>query len=266
MGNKEKTTSHPQMLCSCLCVLRVILPQKQKPSSSQLPKYLSKWGIKESSDVLYMHRHECVSCVRVCESEQGCVEACVQFFGSTAARVLCSSGALLEAAVSIVWERRVSTYYTSQMVHRKYQREREREVQGRDGVTLFRLGSLWQHDSVGVNISLILSMCFPFKEHYSGLKWLSPPVFGFIFRKSTDHRGPVPPAPLPSVEQLMYSLSGPDDVSIEHIWFNTRLFVFLVKYYVCVCVHTQLTPCRKFDRFSVVCRYKAACLCSYSDI
>lgn len=74
-----------------------------------------------------MHRHECVSCVRVCESEQGCVEACVQFFGSTAARVLCSSGALLEAAVSIVWERRVSTYYTSQMVHRKYQRERERE-------------------------------------------------------------------------------------------------------------------------------------------
>ena len=48
-------------------------------------------------------------------------------------------------------------------------REKERE-EGRDGVTLFRLGSLWQHDSVGVNRSLILSMCSSFEEHYSGLK------------------------------------------------------------------------------------------------
>ena len=75
-------------------------------------------------------------CVRlcVCESEQACVEACVQFFGLTAVRVLCSSGSLLEAAVSIVWELRVSTYYTSQMVHRKYQRERERERWGGMGL------------------------------------------------------------------------------------------------------------------------------------
>ena len=48
-------------------------------------------------------------------------------------------------------------------------REKERE-EGRDGVTLFRLGFLWQHDSVGVNRSLILSMCSSFEEHYSGLK------------------------------------------------------------------------------------------------
>ena len=48
-------------------------------------------------------------------------------------------------------------------------REKEREEQ-RHGVTLFRLGSLWQHDSVGVNRSLILSMCSSFEEHYSGLK------------------------------------------------------------------------------------------------
>lgn len=60
--------------------------------------------------------------------------------------------------------------YKSDGAQKVPEREREREVQGRDGVTLFRLGSLWQHDSVGVNISLILSMCFPFKEHYSGLK------------------------------------------------------------------------------------------------
>lgn len=50
-------------------------------------------------------------------------------------QVLCSSGALLGAAVSIVLEQGVSTYYTSQRVQGKYERgEGERE---RTGVPLF---------------------------------------------------------------------------------------------------------------------------------
>ncbi len=71
--------------------------------------------------------------------------------------VLCSSGALLEAAVSIVLERGVSTYYTSQMVQRKCERERGKE---RWSYTFcMRLDSLWQHNSAGVKISVILSVC-----------------------------------------------------------------------------------------------------------
>lgn len=54
-------------------------------------------------------------------------------YSSVACHVLCSSCALLEAAISIVLERGVSTYYTGPVVQRKYERERDR---GRNGVML----------------------------------------------------------------------------------------------------------------------------------
>lgn len=102
-----------------------------------------------------MHRCECMG-LCLCERTGMCWSLCTVWLSDV--HVLCSGGALLGAAFSIVLEQAVSTYYTSQMVQRTCERERGGE---RWSYTFcMRLDSLWQRNSAGVKISVILSMCF----------------------------------------------------------------------------------------------------------
>lgn len=95
--------------------------QQQTPFKNELPS---------RSDIHMMHRTICFICADV---KWGGLSFCMFCFHHV--HVLCGRGALLEAAVSIVLERRVSTYYTS------YGAEKVRErLRQKDRVSLFVRG------------------------------------------------------------------------------------------------------------------------------
>ena len=106
-----------------------------------------------------------------------------------------------------------------------------------------RPNSLWQHNSTGVNIYLVISMCFSFMKYYCWVKWLSPLLLGFVFRKSTYH---VPPTLCNNnslslcIEHLIYSL---DDVYIQHMRYSPLPVIKYLSFYckiLCVlCIHSQ---------------------------
>lgn len=149
------------MLHPHLCVLNVILRRVEQ--SSLLPKYL-KWQIKKGQTYFICTDLSAWVCLCLCEWTEMCQSLCTVWLSDV--HGLCSSGTLLEAAVSIVLEWGVSTYYTSQMVQRKYERGRERQ---REMELHFLCETTnYQHSSAGVNIYLILNM-FSFMKHYTTL-------------------------------------------------------------------------------------------------
>lgn len=100
-------------------------------------------------------------------------------YSLVACHVLCNSCALLEAAISIVLEQGVSTYYTNPLVQRMYERETEREI---ELCFLHQIRFPLEPNSAEI---LILSICFSFMKVCPRLELICPSLLGPFFRKST---------------------------------------------------------------------------------